>query len=147
MSPAEPAGGRRLQINGQLSIPLAEITLRTSRSSGPGGQHANVTASRVQASFDVLASRSLSDAQRERLLARLGPRAVASAQDERSQALNRELALARLRDQLARALVVPKRRRATRPTTAVRERRLSDKRRTAERKRERRPPEAGSQET
>ena len=84
MSPAEPAGGRRLQINGQLSIPLAEITLRTSRSSGPGGQHANVTASRVQATFDVLGSRSLTDAQRERLLARLGPRALASAQDERS---------------------------------------------------------------
>ena len=147
MSAAEPAGDRRLRINEELAIPLAEITLRASRSSGPGGQHANVTASRVQASFDVLGSRSLSDAQRERLLARLGPRAVASAQDERSQALNRELALARLRDQLARALVVPKRRRATRPSTAVRERRLADKRRTAERKRERRPPEAGSGET
>jgi len=147
VSAAEPAGDRRLRINEQLAIPLAEITLRASRSSGPGGQHANVTASRVQATFDVLGSRSLTDAQRERLLARLGPRALASAQDERSQALNRELALARLRDQLARALVVPKRRRATRPTTAVRERRLSDKRRTAERKRERRPPEAGSQET
>ena len=106
-----------------------------------------MTASRVQASFDVLGSRSLSDAQRERLLARLGPRALASAQDDRSQALNRELALARLRDQLARALVIPKRRRATRPSTAVRERRLADKRRTAERKRERRPPEAGSGET
>ena len=147
MSAAEPAGGRRLQINGQLSIPLAEITLRTSRSSGPGGQHANVTASRVQASFDVLRSRSLSDAQRELLLARVGPRVLAVAQDERSQALNRELALARLRDQLAQALVVRKRRRATRPSTAVRERRLADKRRTAVRKRERRPPEAGSGET
>ena len=147
MSAAEPAGDRRLRINEQLAIPLAEITLRASRSSGPGGQHANVTASRVQASFDVLGSRSLSDAQRERLLARLGPRAVASAQDERSQALNRELALARLRDQLARALVVPKRRRATRPSTAVRERRLAVKRRAAERKRERRPPDAGPEET
>ena len=147
MSAAEPAGDRRLRINEQLTIPLAEIKLRASRSSGPGGQHANVTASRVQASFDVLGSRSLSDAQRERLLARLGPRAVASAQDERSQALNRELALARLRDQLAQALVVRKRRRATRPSTAVRERRLADKRRTAVRKRERRPPEAGSGET
>jgi ribosome-associated protein len=147
VSAAEPAGGRRLRINDQLAIPLAEITLRASRSSGPGGQHANVTASRVQASFDVLGSRSLSDAQRERLLARVGPRAVAVAQDERSQALNRELALARLRDQLAQALVVPKRRRATRRSTAVRERRLADKRRTSERKRERRPPEAGPGET
>ena len=146
MSAAEPAGGRRLRINEQLAIPLAEITLRASRSSGPGGQHANVTASRVQASFDVLGSRSLSKSQRERLLARLGPRVLAVAQDERSQALNRELALARLRDQLAQALVVRKRRRATRPSTAVRERRLADKRHTAERKRERRPPAAGSEE-
>jgi ribosome-associated protein len=146
VSAAEPPGDRRLRINGQLAIPLAEITLRASRSSGPGGQHTNVTASRVQASFDVLGSRSLSDVQRERLLARVGPRALAVAQDERSQALNRELALARLRDQLAQALVVPKRRRATRPSTAVRERRLADKRRTGERKRERRPPEAGSEE-
>jgi ribosome-associated protein len=146
VSAAEPPGGRHLRINEQLAIPLAEITLRASRSSGPGGQHANVTASRVQASFDVLGSRSLSDAQRERLLARVGPRALASAQDERSQALNRELALARLRDQLARALAVPKRRRATRPSKAMRERRLADKRRIAERKRERRPPDAGSGE-
>jgi ribosome-associated protein len=147
VSAAEPAGGRRLRINEQLAIPLAEITLRASRSSGPGGQHANVTASRVQASFDVLGSRSLSDAQRERLLARVGPRAQAVAQDERSQALNRELALARLRDQLAKALVDPERRRATRPSATVRERRLADKRRTAERKRERRPPDAGPEET
>ena len=146
MSAADPAGGPQLRINEQLTLPLAEITLRASRSSGPGGQHANVTASRVQASFDVLGSRSLSEAQRERLLARVGPRVLSSAQDERSQALNRELALARLRDQLAQALAVPKRRRATRPSTAVRERRLADKRRTAERKRERRPPDAGSGE-
>jgi len=139
--PSEPGRARRLRINEELSIPLAEITVRTSRSSGPGGQHANVTASRVQASFDVLGSRSLSDAQRERLLARVGPRLLASAQDERSQAHNRELALSRLSEQLARALVIPKRRRATRPTTASRERRMADKRRAAERKRERRPPD------
>ena len=78
------------------------MTLRASRSSGPGGQHANVTASRVEASFDVLASQTLSEAQRERLLARAGPRVVAVAQDERSQARNRELALARLAERLAR---------------------------------------------
>ncbi len=114
--------------------------MRASRSSGPGGQHANVTASRVEASFDVLASRSLSDTQRRRLLSRAGPRVVAIAQDQRSQARNRELALARLSARLAGALAVPKRRRATRPTAASRERRLAAKRRASERKRERRPP-------
>jgi ribosome-associated protein len=131
---------RQLRINDQLAIPLAEITLRASRSSGPGGQHANVTASRVEASFDVLGSPSLSDAQRRRVLARAGPRLVAIAQDERSQARNRELALSRLAARLAQALLVPKRRRATRPTAASRERRLTAKRRATQRKRERRPP-------
>ncbi len=115
--------------------------MRASRSSGPGGQHANVTASRVEASFDVRASATLSDAQRERVLARVGPRVVAIAQDGRSQARNRELALARLSERLARALATPKRRRATRPTAGSRERRLAAKRRAGERKRERRPPE------
>lgn len=132
---------RRLRVSGELTIPLSEVAVRASRSSGPGGQHANVTASRVEASFDVLASAALTDAQRERVLARLGPRVVAIAQDERSQARNRELALARLGERLAGALVVPKRRRATRPTAASRERRLAAKRRATERKRERRPPE------
>ncbi len=132
---------KRLRISGGLTIPLSEVTVRASRSSGPGGQHANVTASRVEASFDVRASATLSDAQRERVLVRVGPRVVAIAQDGRSQARNRELALARLSERLARALVAPKRRRATRPTTASRERRLAAKRRAAERKRERRPPE------
>jgi len=130
-----------LEIGDGLAIPLSEVTVRASRSSGPGGQHANVTASRVEASFDVLASPTLSDAQRERLLARIGPRAVAVAQDERSQARNRELALARLGERLASALAVPRRRRATRPTAASRERRLAAKRRGTERKRARRPPE------
>ena len=139
---SEAEGPRRpLRITRELSIPLTEITLRASRSSGPGGQHANVTASRVEAIFDVLDSRSLSEAQRERVLARVGPRLVTIAQDERSQARNRELALARLSERLARALAIPKRRRATRPTAASRERRLQAKRRGAKRKRERRPPE------
>ncbi len=132
---------RSLRIDDDLTIPLAEIILRASRSSGPGGQHANVTASRVEASFDVLASTALTDAQRERIVARAGERIVAIAQDERSQARNRELALARLAERLAQALVVPKRRRATRPTAASRERRLQAKRRGTQRKRERRPPE------
>jgi ribosome-associated protein len=130
-----------LRVNPELTIPLTEITLRASRSSGPGGQHANVTASRVEAIFDVLGSPSLSEAQRARVLARVGPRLVAIAQDERSQARNRELALTRLSERLARALTAPKPRRPTRPTAASRERRLQAKRREAERKRERRPPE------
>jgi ribosome-associated protein len=129
-----------LVVDGEVAIPLSQITLRTSRSSGPGGQHANVTASRVEAVFDVLASSSLSDAQRARLLDRAGPRVVAVAQDERSQSRNRELALARLSERLARALVVPRSRRPTRPTAASRARRLESKRRAAQRKRERRPP-------
>jgi ribosome-associated protein len=132
-----------LFVSDRLSIPLGEITLRASRSSGPGGQHANVTASRVEASFDVAGSLSLSDEQRERLLARAGPRVVAVAQDARSQGRNRDLALARLAERLARALEVPRSRQATRPTAASRERRLSAKRRATERKRERRPPDDG----
>jgi ribosome-associated protein len=132
---------RQLQITGELTIPLAEVTVRTSRSSGPGGQHANVTASRVEAIFDVLASPTLSDTQRERVLVRVGPRVAAISQDGRSQARNRELALTRLSERLARALATPKRRRATRPTASSRERRLAAKRRGSERKRERRPPE------
>jgi ribosome-associated protein len=141
LTEAEEDPHRRLRIIGELTIPLSEVTVRASRSSGPGGQHANVTASRVEASFDVLASSTLNDAQRERVLARVGPRVVAIAQDERSQARNRELALTRLSERLASALVVPKRRRATRPTKASRERRLEAKRQRTERKRERRPPE------
>jgi ribosome-associated protein len=140
LSEADEGPHRELRV-GALRIPLAEVMVRASRSSGPGGQHANVTASRVEASFDVLASRALSEAQRERVLARVGPRVVAISQDGRSQARNRELALARLSERLARALATPKRRRATRPTAASRERRLQAKRRGAERKRERRPPE------
>jgi ribosome-associated protein len=140
---SEPEGSRRqLRIDDALSIPLAEVELRTSRSSGPGGQHANVTASRVEAIFDVLAAQSLSETQRARLLARAGARIVAVAQDERSQLRNRELALARLAERLSRALAVPRRRRPTRPTKASRTRRLTAKRQAAERKRERRPPAA-----
>jgi ribosome-associated protein len=127
-------------VNPTLAIPLSEIELRTSRSSGPGGQHANVTASRVEAVFDVEASSALSDAQRERLLGRYGDRLTAVAQDARSQARNRELALERLREKLAAGLVVPRRRRATKPTRGARERRLEEKRQTSERKRARRPP-------
>jgi ribosome-associated protein len=102
-----------------------------------------VTASRVEAVFDVRASRTLSAAQRERLLERLGPRVTAVAQDARSQSRNRDLALDRLARKLAEGLTVPRTRRATAPTAASRERRLADKRAASARKRERRPPESG----
>ena len=136
----EPDVRRRLRVGPGLAIPLSEVTLRTSRSSGPGGQHANVTASRVEAIFDVLASPSLSEPQRARLLARVGPRLVAVAQDERSQIRNRELALARLAERIEHALIVPRKRRATRPSAAARARRLDQKRRSAQRKQARKPP-------
>jgi len=125
---------------GPVAIPLSEIEVRAMRSSGPGGQHANVTASRVEAVFDVRASRSLSDAQRARLLARAGPRVTAVSQDARSQARNRQLALERLAARIERALAVPKARRPTRPTAASRHRRVDAKRRRAAVKRARRPP-------
>jgi ribosome-associated protein len=129
-----------LQVNDGVAIPLAEIELRASRSSGPGGQHANVTSSRIEAVFDVDASEALSDSQRDRLRERLGARVTAVAQDARSQARNRELALERLREKLAAGLARPKPRRPTRPSRAAREQRLEKKRRTSQRKRERRPP-------
>jgi ribosome-associated protein len=114
--------------------------LRTSRSSGPGGQHANVTASRVEATFDVAASSVLSEDQKRRITARLGPRVVAVSQDTRSQARNRETAVERLQERVQRALVVRKPRRATKPSKAANERRLKAKRVRAERKAARRRP-------
>ena len=129
-----------LRVSEGLSIPVGEIELRTSRSSGPGGQHANVTASRVEAVFDVGASTALDEEQRARLLRRAGSVVTAVAQEARGQARNRELALERLAAKLAAALVVPRRRRATKPSRAARERRLEGKRRTGERKRARRRP-------
>jgi ribosome-associated protein len=122
------------------AIPLREVTIRASRSSGPGGQHANVTASRIEASFDVEASTALTDEQKRRIIARLGPRVVAVAQDERSQARNRELAVQRLAQRLAAALTPRRPRRPTRPTGASVTRRLDAKRRQGQRKRDRRPP-------
>jgi ribosome-associated protein len=124
-----------------IAIPLSEVDLRASRSSGPGGQHANVTASRIEAVFEVDESRALGPADRERLKARCGPRVTAVAQDVRSQARNRELALERLQDRIAQGLEVRKRRRRTRPGRAARERRLEKKRQVGQRKRERRRPD------
>jgi len=119
---------------------LAEAVVRTARSSGPGGQHANVTASRVEVSLELDSSRVLGEDARRRLRARYGPRVTAVAQETRSQARNRELALERLRERLRSGLEVPRSRRATRPTKASRVRRADAKRRQAERKRGRRRP-------
>ena len=130
-----------LQIRDDLALPLDEIELRTSRSSGPGGQHANVTASRVEAVFDVQASPTLSEEQKARICARLGPRVTASAQDTRSQHRNRDLALTRLADRLASALEVRRARTKTRPTRASQRRRVDSKRRRADVKRGRRRPD------
>jgi ribosome-associated protein len=132
--------GETLRIEGGLEIPLAEIELRASRSSGPGGQHANVTASRIEAVFEVAASAALDEAQRARLAARHGPLVTAVAQEARGQARNRDLALRRLAEKIAAGLRTPRRRRPTGPTRVARERRLERKRRTGERKRSRRPP-------
>jgi len=131
-----------MQVGRHAAIPLGEVLVRTSRSSGPGGQHANVTASRVEAVLDVARSAALSDEQKRRIIARCGPRVVAVAQDARSQSRNRELALERLRRRLENALAVPRSRRPTKPTKAGVRRRLEAKRRQAERKRSRRRPAA-----
>ena len=114
--------------------------MRASRSGGPGGQHANKTASRIEASFDVRASRVLTDAQKARIASRLGPRVTAVSQDSRGQARNREMALERLRSRLADALRPRKRRRPTKPGRGAKERRLESKRRQSQRKSERRRP-------
>ena len=130
-----------LHIRPGLALPLSEIELRTSRSSGPGGQHANVTASRVEASFDVAASPTLSAEQRARISSKLGARVTASAQDTRSQHRNRELALERLATRIAHALEVRRPRTKTRPTRASQKRRVEGKKRRGETKRARRRPD------
>jgi ribosome-associated protein len=129
-----------IQVAEGTEIPLDEIELRASRSSGPGGQHANVTASRIEAVFEVDASEALSEQQRALLRRKLGDRVTAVAQDARSQARNRELALERLREKLTAGLRQPKPRRPTKPSRAARERRLEQKRKTSQRKAQRRPP-------
>lgn len=131
-----------LRIARDVELPLSEVELRASRSSGPGGQHANVTASRIEAVFDVEASQMLDEELKRRIRARLGPVVRATAQDTRSQARNRELALERLASRLASALVVQRPRRATKPSRAGRRRRLEGKRRRSEVKRDRRRPDA-----
>ena len=137
MAPPPP-----LHIRPGLALPAEEIELRTSRSSGPGGQHANVTASRVEAVFDVQASETLSDTQKARVMARCGAVVRASAQDTRSQLRNRELALARLAERLAHALAVQRPRKPSKPSRAAKAKRVESKKRRGETKRLRgRPPQ------
>ena len=121
-------------------LPRSEIELRYSRSSGPGGQHAQKSETRAEAVFDVEASSALTETQKRRVKAKAGPVLRAIAQDERSQTRNRELAIERLVEQLREALRVPRARRPTKPTARSRERRLESKRRRSQTKRLRRPP-------
>jgi len=130
----------RLRVSPTLVIPLAELTWRFSRSGGPGGQHANTSDTRVEVRFDIAASPSVGPRQRARLLEKLGDEVWVVVSDERSQVRNRELALGRLADRLADALRVQTPRRATKPTRASVQRRLTDKRRQAGRKADRRRP-------
>jgi ribosome-associated protein len=129
-----------IRVTRSVTIPRTEIELRFSRSSGPGGQHAQKSDTRVEARFDVLASSALTDAQKRRVVARAGPVLRAIAQDERSQWRNRELAVERLVESLREALRVERRRVATKPSAQARKHRLEDKRRRSETKRLRRPP-------
>jgi ribosome-associated protein len=133
--------GEFIQVTRSVSIPRSEIELRFSRSSGPGGQHAQKTETRAEAVFDVERSVGLTEAQKRRVIAKTGPVIRAVAQDERSQWRNRELAVDRVVETLRRALAVERRRRPTKPTAAARRRRLEDKRRRGQTKRLRRPPE------
>ena len=133
--------GESIRVTRSVAIPVSEIELRFSRSSGPGGQHAQKTETRVEATFDVEASTALTPAQKDRVVRRAGPVLRAVAQDERSQARNRELAVERLVAALREALKVERQRRATKPTSASRARRLEEKRRRGQVKQLRRPPE------
>jgi ribosome-associated protein len=129
-----------IRVTRSVSLPLSEIVTRVSRSSGPGGQHAQKSSTRVEALFEVEASEALTDVQKRRVVGRAGPMLRAVAQDERSQSRNRELAIERLIEKLRAALAVPRPRRPTKPTTASRERRLAGKKRRGQTKRLRRPP-------
>jgi ribosome-associated protein len=129
-----------IRVTRSVLLPVSEIELRVSRSSGPGGQHAQKSSTRVEAVLDVEASSALTDAQKRRVVARGGPFLRAVAQDERSQSRNRELATERLVEKLRAALAVPRRRVATKPTAAARERRLEGKRRRSRTKALRKPP-------
>ena len=130
--------GESIRVTRSVVLPLAQVQLRFSRSSGPGGQHAQKSETRVEAVFDVEASDALTDAQKRRVVARAGPVLRAVAQDERSQLRNRELAVERLVEQLRKALKVERRRVPTKPTEASRRRRLEEKQRRSRTKKLRR---------
>jgi ribosome-associated protein len=134
-------GRESIRVTRSVSLPLSEIAIRVSRSSGPGGQHAQKSSTRVEAVFDVDASDALSEAQKRRVIARAGAALRAVAQDERSQLRNRELAVERLVEKLRAALAVPRRRVPTRPGAAARERRLAEKKRRSRAKKLRRRPD------
>ena len=127
-------------MHNRLAIPVEEIGFRYSRSSGPGGQHAQKTETRVEALFDVEASSALTDRQKHRVVRKAGPVLRAVAQDERSRTRNRELALERLAAAIRAGLHVERKRRPTKPTAAARERRLEQKKRRGRAKKLRRPP-------
>ncbi len=127
-----------LRVSRSLAIPLSEIEWRATTPGGPGGQHANRTASRIEVRFDVVASTSLGPRQRARLLDRLGPVVRAAASEDRSQARNRQVAFDRLSERIGGALRTDAARRATKPTKSSAERRLADKHRRAQVKRGRR---------
>jgi len=129
-----------IRVTRTVALPPGEIVLRTSRSSGPGGQHAQKSETRVEAVFDVESSEALSDAQKKRVIAKAGPVLRAVAQDERSQLRNKELAVERLVGVLREALRVPRHRVPTKPTKAAKERRLESKKRRSDTKRLRRAP-------
>ena len=129
-----------IRVTRSVVLPLSEVELQYSRSSGPGGQHAQKSETRAVAVFDVAASSALTDRQKQRVIARAGPVLRAVAQDERSRTRNTELALERLVAQLRDALHVERKRVATKPSRAARERRLDEKRRRGDVKRLRRPP-------
>jgi len=139
MVPASPAP-ERIRVTRSVLLPLSDVELRVSRSSGPGGQHAQKSSTRVEALLDVEASGALTETQKRRVIARAGPVLRAVAQDERSQLRNRELAVDRLVEKLRAALAVPRRRVATKRPAAANERRLEGKRRRGRTKALRRPP-------
>lgn len=138
----DEAGPDRIRVTRSVLLPVSEVELRVSRSSGPGGQHAQKSSTRVEALLDVEVSSALTEAQKRRVVAKAGPVLRAVAQDERSQLRNRELAVERLVEKLRAALAVPRRRVATSPTATARERRLEGKRRRGRTKALRRPPDA-----
>lgn len=145
-SPPPPASENLLAVNDSLSIPRNELDVRVSRASGAGGQHVNKTSSRVEIFWNIPASRALNDEQRTRLLDKLSSRLTTEgsirvvASDMRSQSRNRDLAEERLTELVRRALMVPRKRKPTRPTRAAKEARLETKKRHSNKKRERRDP-------